>query len=60
MLRMRSYNDYDVEMLQAGDHYVKAKLNEVLVFIRPGKKLSIAKPARCVDELNFNELSYIS
>lgn len=60
MLRMRSYNDYDVEMLQAGDHYVKAKLNEVLVFIRPGKKLSIAKPAQCVDELNFNELSYIS
>ena len=60
MLRMRSYCDYDEEMLTAGDHYVKAELNEVLVFLRPGQELKLAKPAKCVDELNFDELIRIS
>ena len=60
MLRMRSYKDYDEEMLSAGDHYVKAELNETLIFIRPGQNLPLAKPAKCVDKLDFNELSFIS
>ena len=60
MLRMRSCTDFDEEVLAAGDHFVKADLNEVLVFIRPGQKLPLAKPARHVDDLNFNELTFIS
>ena len=44
MLRFRSYDDYDEEILEAGDHYVKAALNEVLVFLRSGKELTLAKP----------------
>lgn len=60
MLRMRSYKDYDALELTAGDHYVKADLNEVLVFIRPGQILPLTKPARHVEDLNFNELTYIS
>ena len=44
MLRFRAYDDYDEEVLEAGDYYVRAGLNEVLVFIRPGKSLGIAKP----------------
>ena len=60
LVRFRSVTDFDVEILDKGDHYVKADLNEVLVFIRPGRKLPLAKPAGNVEELNMNELTYIS
>ena len=60
MLRMRSYDDYDEEMLGAGDHYISVDLNEVLVFVRPGKSLPLTKPARHVDELDFDDLTIIS
>ncbi len=35
LYRMRSVTDMDTEVLPAGHHYVKAALNEVLVFLRP-------------------------
>lgn len=35
MYRMRSLTDMDEEILSQGDHYVKAELNEVLIFVRP-------------------------
>lgn len=35
MYRMRSLTDMDEEILSKGDHYVKAELNEVLIFVRP-------------------------
>lgn len=35
MYRMRSLTDMDEEILFKGDHYVKAELNEVLIFVRP-------------------------
>ena len=60
MLRFRSYNDYDEEILEAGDHYVSAKLNEVLVFIRPGRKLELAKPACCMRDIDMEHLNTIS
>ena len=60
LVRFRAYNDYDTEVLQKGDHYIKAALNEVLVFIRPGKELPLATPARQVDRINRKELQRIS
>ena len=60
MLRFRSYNDYDEEMLEAGDHYVPAKLNEVLIFIRPGRKLELAKPGRNITTTDKDNLKTIS
>ena len=60
LVRFRSYNDYDEEVLEAGDHYVSAKLNEVLVFIRPGKALEMAEPMRHVEELDMEKLTKIS
>lgn len=60
LVRFRTYNDYDTEVLQKGDHYIKAALNEVLVFIRPGKELPLATPARQVDRINRKELQRIS
>ena len=35
LYRFRSVEDMDTEILSAGHHYVKAELNEVLVFLRP-------------------------
>lgn len=35
LYRMRSLTDMDEEILTKGDHYVKAELNEVLIFVRP-------------------------
>ncbi|SFB87947.1 glycoside hydrolase family 31 protein [Butyrivibrio sp. YAB3001] len=60
LVRFRSYNNYDEEILSAGDHYVKAELNEVLVFIRKGHVLPLAKPAMHVDEIDYSTLSYIT
>ncbi len=58
-IRFRSYDDYDEEYLEKGDHYIRAGLNEVPVFIRPGKELMLAKPARCVEEIDLNDLIHI-
>lgn len=46
LIRFRAYDDYDEEILQAGDHYVKAGLSEVLVFVRKGHVLPLAKPSK--------------
>ena len=58
LLRFRSYDDYDTGILDAGSHYVRAELNEVLVFVRKGHALPIAKPAERVTDIDTSELSY--
>ena len=59
MIRFRAYDDYDEEILQAGDHYVKAGLSEVLVFVRKGHVLPLAKPSRRTSGVDAAGLSYI-
>ena len=49
MFRFRAYNDYDEQELTKGDHYVKADLGEVLVFVRNGFELPLVKPALRVE-----------
>ncbi len=58
LLRFRSASDYDTEILDKGCHYVKAALNEVLVFVRKGHALPLAKPAVRVDNIDYSDLSY--
>ena len=60
LVRFRSWKDRDEEVLDKGDHYVRAELNEVLVFIRPGKNISLVHPARCVEELDMNDMEFLS
>ena len=60
LVRFRAYNDYDTEVLKKGDHYIKAELNEVPVFLRPGKELPLAVPARHVESMDMKDLSIIS
>jgi alpha-glucosidase len=56
LYRFRSECDYDIEVLQAGDHYVKADLCEVLLFVRPDKLVILSRGAKSVSQINTNQL----
>ncbi|MBO4900473.1 MAG: alpha-glucosidase [Lachnospiraceae bacterium] len=58
-VRFRSVDDYDVEILNKGNHHIDLALNEVAVFILPGHSLPMAKPAKRVGEIDFENLKYI-
>ena len=60
LIRFRSTQDYDEEILEAGDHYVKAELNEVLVFLRKGHVLPLAAPAKSVGEIDYATITYLT
>lgn len=60
LYRMRSEEDMDVERLCAGHHYVKAELNEVLVFVRPDHIVPLAKAGRCVEDTDTSKLRFLS
>ncbi|WP_022767413.1 glycoside hydrolase family 31 protein [Butyrivibrio sp. NC2007] len=60
LIRFRAFDDYDEEALGAGEHYVKADLNEILVFIRKGHVLPLAEPSKGMEcNLNNAEMKYI-
>lgn len=54
MMRLRSMKDYDEEILPAGHHYVKAELNEMLIFIRPNHLVPVTEPKQTTEELDFD------
>lgn len=56
LVRMRSLNDYDTEILPAGHHYVSAKLDELIFFIRTGKAIPLCSGGQNVDELSTNDM----
>ena len=45
LLRLRAVDDYDEEILPAGHHSIRCGLDEVLLFLRPGHAVPVAKPA---------------
>lgn len=59
LVRFRSFDDYDEEVLTVGDHYVECALNETIIFIRKGHVMPLCSPAKCVDELDYNTIRYI-
>ncbi len=59
LIRFRAYDDYDEDILGSGDHYLRAELNEILVFIRKGHVLPLAEPSKGLGELGKDELDYI-
>ena len=59
LLRMRSWEDYDEICLPKGDHYVKAELGEVLIFIRKGHVLPLCRPAANTASLDYSTIRYI-
>lgn len=56
LYRIRNCQDMDVEVLSAGHHYVRAKLNEVLIFVRPDHIVPLAKPGICVEDTDTSKL----
>lgn len=60
LVRFRAYDDYDEEILEKGDHYLRAELNEVLVFVKKGHVLPLVDPDKGTDKVNKDELSFIS
>ena len=57
LYRVRSVDDYDTELLPAGHHYVRCALDEVLLFIRPGHAVPVARPASCTAQLDETSLT---
>lgn len=60
MIRMRSPEDMEEEILEKGDHYITAALNEVVFFLRPGHVLPLAEAAETVDRIDYGRLRYIT
>lgn len=60
MLRFRSNEDYDQEILNKGHHYITVKLNEVLIFVRKNKSLILTRPNKNVESLDMKSLKVIS
>jgi alpha-glucosidase len=60
LVRFRAYDDYDEEILEKGDHYLRAELNEVLVFVKKGHVLPLVDPDKGTDKVNKDDLSFIS
>ena len=56
MIRFRSAEDYDTEVLAPGWHYLPCKLNEVMVFLRKGHLFPTAAPALSVAALDEKNL----
>ena len=57
MLRLRSVDDYDEEVLPAGHHYLRCALDEVLLFLRPGCSVPVAAPADNTAQLDDTQLT---
>lgn len=60
LYRLRSAEGYDTEALPAGHHYVHCALNEVLLFVRPGHAVPLAKPAACTAALDEQPIALLA
>lgn len=60
MLRFRSLQDYDVEILAKGHHYVVAGLYEMIIFLRPDKILLLGEGGESVQELKADKIKAIA
>ena len=56
LIRMRSMEDFDTQVLPAGHHYVSCGLKEMIFFLRKNRLLPCCAPASCTDRLNLSDL----
>ena len=56
LVRMRAYNDYETEILPKGHHYIPAKLEELIFFIRHGKAVPFGNPATNTQQINKDDI----
>lgn len=60
MLRLRSRDDYVVQILPKGHHYVDVALHEVLLFIRPDKLIPVSSGGTCEPQVDFDQVKTIA
>lgn len=56
LVRMRSDEEYETEILPQGHHYIPAALNELVFFIRSQKAIPFAKAAKNTAETDWNSV----
>lgn len=60
LVRMRSTDDYDQQVLAAGHHYINVGLRELIFFIRPGAVVPLARAAMSVEEIDTDHLTLLN
>ena len=59
LIRMKAGDRYTEEIIEKGEHYIPVALDEVVFFLREGKVLPLAKPAKNVRELDDKNLTWV-
>ena len=59
LIRMKAGDRYSESVLEKGEYYIPVALDEVVFFLREGKVLPLAKPAKNVKSLDEDHLSWI-
>ncbi len=58
-LRFRMDGTIEETVLEAGSHYVEIPLSDVVIYLRPNCMLVLADEAKCVEEIDFENLKTI-
>jgi alpha-glucosidase len=61
MILVRFMPDGNIQQseISAGDHYIQVALNEVVMFVKKGCVIPVAKPAQNSDKLDYENLELI-
>lgn len=59
LVRMKSWDKYETELLPKGHHYVDIALDELVFFIRSGKSVPFGRPANNTSELSADDIGLI-
>lgn len=58
-LNMKGVSEYESKVYEKGHHYIKARLGEVLVFVRPGHIFVLGGKADRVERIDYSSLKLI-
>ena len=59
LVSMRSPEDYSVQVVEKGHHYVPVAIDELIFFILKNHVIPVAKSAKSVEEMDFEHLSLL-
>ena len=59
LVRMKSWDNYETQILSKGHHFVDVSLDELVFFIRSTKSIPFGKPSANTGETDFTSLELI-
>lgn len=59
LVKMRGPYDYETKIIPSGHHYIQAKLDELIFFIRKDKAIPLCNTAKCVNKIDMNSIHLI-